>query len=44
MIKLILACLIGVAVCLVPLAQWIDYKLTCKKFGKEIADEIFKRM
>ncbi len=44
MIKLIFACLIGIAVCLVPFAQWIDYKLTCIKHGKKEADEIFKRM
>ena len=32
------------AILLLPLAQWIDYKRDCKKYGKEQADEIWKRM
>lgn len=34
----------GAALMLLPIAQWIDYKLTCKKYGKEEADEMFRRM
>lgn len=33
-----------IAFLLVPIAQWIEYKLDCKKYGKEQADEIWKRM
>ena len=29
---------------LVPIYQWIDYKIDCKKHGKEQADEIWRRM
>lgn len=32
------------AIIFVPLAQWIDYKNDCKKYGKEVADEIWRRM
>ena len=28
---------------LLPLGQWIDYKMDCKKYGKETADEIRRR-
>lgn len=32
------------AILLLPLAQWIEYKHDCKKYGKEQADEIWRRM
>lgn len=34
----------GVAILLLPVGQWIDYKKDCKKHGKEQADEIWRRM
>ena len=33
----------GVAFLLLPIAQWIDYKLMRKKYGKDVADEIMRR-
>lgn len=33
----------AVALILVPVVQLIDYKHDCKKYGKEIADEIARR-
>ena len=33
----------GVAFLLLPIAQWIDYKLMCKKYGRDEADEIMRR-
>lgn len=32
------------AILLMPLYQWISYKIDCKKYGKEQADEIWRRM
>jgi len=32
----------GVAFLLLPIAQWIDYKLMCKKYGRDKADEIMR--
>ena len=32
------------AILLLPVGQWIDYKKDCKKHGKELADEIWRRM
>ena len=32
------------AILLLPIAQWIAYKKDCKKYGKEQADEIWRRM
>ena len=32
------------AILLLPIGQWIDYKRDCKKYGKEQADEIWRRM
>ena len=32
------------AILLIPIYQWIDYKRDCKKYGKEQADEIWRRM
>lgn len=29
---------------LLPVGQWISYKRDCKKYGKEQADEIWRRM
>lgn len=34
----------AVAFLLAPIAQWIEYKRDCKKYGKEQADEIWRRM
>lgn len=34
----------GSAILLLPIGQWIEYKKDCKKYGKELADEIWKRM
>lgn len=34
----------GGAILLLPIGQWIDYKRDCKKYGKDQADEIWKRM
>ena len=31
------------AILLLPIAQWIDYKRDCKKYGKKTADEIRRR-
>ena len=33
----------GIALMLIPFAQWISYKRDCKKYGKEYADEIARR-
>lgn len=33
----------GIAIILLPIMQWIDYKLDVKKYGKEVADEIARR-
>lgn len=33
----------AIAIIIVPVVQWIDYKRDCKKYGKEIADEIARR-
>ena len=32
------------AILLLPVGQWIDYKRDCKKYGKDQADEIWRRM
>lgn len=32
------------AILLLPIGQWLEYKRDCKKYGKEQADEIWKRM
>ena len=32
------------AILLLPFGQWIEYKRDCKKHGKEMADEIWRRM
>ena len=32
------------AILLLPIYQRIDYKRDCKKYGKEQADEIWRRM
>ena len=32
------------AILFVPIGQWIQYKKDCKKYGKEQADEIWRRM
>ena len=32
------------ALLLLPIGQWIEYKMDCKKYGKEQADEIWRRM
>ena len=32
------------AILLLPVGQWIAYKRDCKKYGKEQADEIWRRM
>ena len=32
------------AILLVPIIQWTDYKRDCKRYGKEHADEIWRRM
>jgi len=42
-VPLILVAVILVLVVCVPLAQWIDYRRNCKKYGKEEADEIRRR-
>ena len=34
----------AVAFLLLPIGQWICYKRDCKKYGKELADEIWRRM
>lgn len=34
---------LAVAIIIVPVGQLIDYKHDCKKYGKEIADEIARR-
>jgi len=26
-----------------PLSEWLEYRALCKKYGKEMADEIMKR-
>lgn len=40
-------CLIGlcycVAIILLPIGQWMEYKVWVKKYGKEIADELARR-
>lgn len=33
-----------VAFLMVPIAQWIEYKRDCRKYGKELVDEIWRRM
>lgn len=33
-----------VTILLLPVVQWIAYKLDCRKYGKEQADEIWRRM
>lgn len=42
-----IVCLLGLIYCaaflLLLIAQWIDYKLMYKKYGKEEADEIIRR-
>lgn len=37
-----IVCLI-LALMIVPFANWIDYKIDCKRFGKNIADAIRNR-
>ena len=32
------------AILLLPIGQWIEYKQDCRKYGKEQADEIWRRM
>lgn len=32
------------AILLLPISQWIGYKRDCKKHGKDVADEIWRRM
>ena len=32
------------AILLLPIGQWIAYKKDCKKYEKEQADEIWRRM
>ena len=32
------------AIILVPISQWFEYKRDCKKYGKEQAYEIWRRM
>ena len=32
------------AILLLPIGQWVEYKRDCKKYGKKLADEIWKRM
>ena len=32
------------AILLLPIGQWISYKRDCRKYGKEQADEIWRRM
>lgn len=34
----------AVAFLLLPLGQFVAYKRDCKKYGKEMADEIWRRM
>ena len=34
----------AIALLLFPVSQWIAYKWDCKKYGKEQADEIWRRM
>ena len=29
---------------LLPIGQWVSYKMDCKKYGKQQADEIWRRM
>ena len=40
-------CLIGLCYCvafmLLPIAQWIEYRVWVKKYGKEYADELARR-
>lgn len=47
LIEIPVLCKIGlayaVAFLLLPLAQWIDYRIMVKKYGKEEADEIARR-
>ena len=47
LIEIPVICKIGlcfaVALLLLPLAQWFNYRLWVKKYGKEEADEIAKR-
>ena len=33
----------GGAILLLPIAQWINYKRDCKKYGKKTVDEIMRR-
>ena len=33
-----------VTILLLPVGQWVEYKKDCKKYGKEQADEIWRRM
>lgn len=42
-IAFVILCWAG-AIIFLPLAQWIDYKSDCKKYGKEEADDIWRRM
>lgn len=32
------------AILLLPVGQWVAYKKDCRKYGKEQADEIWRRM
>lgn len=34
----------GGAILLLPIGQWVEYKRDCRKYGKEQADEIWRRM
>lgn len=47
LIEIPVICKIGlcyaIAVLLLPLAQWIEYRYDVKKYGKEYADEIARR-
>ena len=31
------------AILLLPIGQWIAYKIDCKRYGKKLADEIRRR-
>ena len=32
------------AILLQPLGDWIEYKYDCRRYGRETADEIWRRM
>lgn len=47
LIEIPVQCKIGIvyaiAILLLPIGQWIDYRIMIKKYGKEEADEIARR-